>query len=39
VNSQAHGCAPPPQVAEASAKTTLFADATLGRARCPDPAF
>jgi len=30
--SQAQGCAPPPQVAEASAKTTLFAEATLGRA-------
>src|SRR5581483_5436268 len=32
--SQAHGRAPPPQVAEALAKTTLFAEATLGRARC-----
>jgi tetratricopeptide (TPR) repeat protein len=36
---QAQGCAPPPQVAELPAKTTLFAGSTLGRAGCPDPAF
>src|SRR6185312_7081508 len=38
-NAQAQGCAPPPQVAEPWAKTTLFAQGTLGRAGRPDPAF
>src|SRR3954463_2964799 len=33
--AQAHGCAPPPQVAEHRAKTTLFARCTLGRAWMP----
>ena len=36
---KAQGGAPPPQVAEPRAKTTLFAHGALGRARCPDPAL
>ncbi|MGH8298716.1 MAG: 2Fe-2S iron-sulfur cluster-binding protein, partial [Steroidobacteraceae bacterium] len=37
--TQAQGSAPPPQVAEPGAKTTLFAPGALGRAGCPDPAL
>ena len=36
---QAHGCAPPPQVAELWAKTTLFAQSSAGPGRSPDPAL
>jgi hypothetical protein len=35
---QAQGSAPPPQVAELWAKTTLFAQSSAGRGRSPDPA-
>ena len=37
--TQAQGSAPPPQVAEPGAKTTLFAPGALGRAGGPDPAL
>jgi len=37
--TQAQGSAPPPQVAEPGAKTTLFAPGALGRAGSPDPAL
>ncbi|HUN71149.1 MAG TPA: 2Fe-2S iron-sulfur cluster-binding protein [Steroidobacteraceae bacterium] len=37
--AQAQGSAPPPQVAEPGAKTTLFAPGALGRAGGPDPAL
>jgi ring-1,2-phenylacetyl-CoA epoxidase subunit PaaE len=37
--SQAQGSAPPPQVAEPGAKTTLFAPGALVRAGSPDPAL
>src|SRR6185312_8114972 len=33
------GCAPPPQVAELWAKTTLFAESRAGPGRSPDPAL
>ncbi len=36
--AQAQGGAPPPEVAEPGAKTTLFAPGALGRAGGPDPA-